>query len=173
MINIKDKQIIKPTLFFFPLFVALVACSDKSRKQTNEKLVPIFAEKITAITVMPENWAKRTSRIIRSPKQEAKIAEILAKMTIEKKVGQVIQGDIASVTPEEAKDYHLGSVLNGGNSAPNGDNRAPPQEWLKLADAFYQASTDTSNGGVGIPLLWGIDAQNWRNHSKRNIGSVA
>lgn len=48
---------------------------------------------------------------------EKTASAILAKMTIEEKVGQVIQGDISSVTPEDAKNYNLGSVLNGGNSA--------------------------------------------------------
>ena len=43
--------------------------------------------------------------------------EILSLMTLEEKVGQVIQGDISTVTPEDAKNYNLGSVLNGGNSA--------------------------------------------------------
>lgn len=164
MIIIKYKQILKPTALFLPLLAALVACSDTSHEQTSENLKPVFAEKITAITVTPENWPKQTSPIKRSPEQEAKIAEILAKMTLEEKVGQVIQGDIASVTPQEAGAYNLGSVLNGGSSAPNGDIHAPPEEWLQLADEFYQESTDTSDGGVGIPLLWGIDAVHGNNN---------
>lgn len=164
MMNLKYKLVLKPTKLLFPLLVALVACSDTSYKQTNEKLSPVLAEKITSITVDPENWPKQTSPIKRSVEQEAKVAAILAKMTLEEKVGQVIQGDIASVTPQEAKKYNLGSVLNGGNSAPNGDNRAPAKEWLKLADEFYRASTDTSDGGVGIPLLWGIDAVHGNNN---------
>ena len=52
------------------------------------------------------------------PKIEAQIDEILPKLTLEQKVGQVIQGDSDSVTPEEVKKYRLGSVLSGGNSAP-------------------------------------------------------
>jgi beta-glucosidase len=164
MINIKYKQILKPTALLFPLLAALVACSDTNHEQTGEKLEPVFAEKITTISVTPENWPKQTSPIKRSPDQEAKIAALLAKMTLEEKVGQVIQGDIASVTPDEAREYNLGSVLNGGSSAPNGDNNAPPEEWLKLADKFYQASIDTSDGGVGIPLLWGIDAVHGNNN---------
>lgn len=164
MININDNQRLKPSLLFLPLLAALVACSNTSDKAAGKKLEPVFAEKITAISVTPENWPKQTSPIKRSSEQEAKIAELLAKMTLEEKVGQVIQGDIASVTPDEARKYNLGSVLNGGSSAPNGDNKAPPEEWLKLADKFYQASTDTSDGGVGIPLLWGIDAVHGNNN---------
>ena len=28
------------------------------------------------------------------------------------------------------KKYHLGSVINGGGSAPGGDEWAPPKKWL-------------------------------------------
>ncbi|MDP5129897.1 MAG: exo 1,3/1,4-beta-D-glucan glucohydrolase [Paraglaciecola sp.] len=114
--------------------------------------------------IHPEIWPKQNSPIAREPAREARIAMLLAKMTVEEKVGQVIQADIASVTPEEVKEYHLGSVLNGGNSAPNNDNHSPAIEWLKLADKFWLASTDTSDGGVGIPALWGIDAVHGNNN---------
>ena len=77
-------------------------------------------------------------------------------MSIEAKVGQVVQADIDSVTPAEVRQYQLGSVLNGGNSGPGGHDLAPAPEWLALADAFYDASM--SAGTPQIPLLWGTDA---------------
>ena len=89
---------------------------------------------------------------------------LLDRMTLEEKVGQVIQGDISTVTPQDAKDYHLGSVLNGGNSAPGGKKTASWQAWVDLADAYWIASTDTSDGGVGIPTLWGTDAVHGHNN---------
>ncbi|MEM9529335.1 MAG: glycoside hydrolase family 3 N-terminal domain-containing protein [Pseudomonadota bacterium] len=108
--------------------------------------------------VQAENWPRQAPVFTRSPEQEAFIANLLARMTLEEKVGQVIQADIASVTPDEVREYNLGSVLNGGSSAPGGDNRTTPDQWLALADAFWAASTDTSDGGVGIPAIWGTDA---------------
>jgi beta-glucosidase len=89
---------------------------------------------------------------------EARIKSLIMRMTIEEKVGQVIQADIVSVTPDDVRRYHLGSVLNGGNSGPYGDDKAPAARWLALADEFYAASVDTSRGGVGIPIIWGTDA---------------
>ncbi len=86
-------------------------------------------------------------------------------MTVEEKVGQVIQPDIDSVTPEDMRRYHFGAVLNGGDSSPDKDEFAPPEKWLALADAFYEASVDRSNGGVGIPSIWGTDAV----HGDNNI----
>lgn len=89
---------------------------------------------------------------------------LLERMTLEEKVGQVIQGDISTVSPQDAKDYHLGSVLNGGNSAPGGKKTASWQAWVDLADAYWIASTDTSDGGVGIPAIWGTDAVHGHNN---------
>jgi len=95
---------------------------------------------------------------------EERAQQILEKMTLEEKIGQVIQADIASVTPDEVRDYNLGSVLNGGNSAPGGGKTADPSAWIALADEFWDASTDTSDGGVGIPLIWGTDAVHGHNN---------
>lgn len=111
-----------------------------------------------ASTVHPSIWPSPKWPIPEDPAMEARIKALMARMTIEEKVGQILQADIASVTPADVKTYHLGSVLNGGNSAPGGNEEAPPIEWLKLADAFYDASVDKSGGGVGIPLIWGTDA---------------
>ncbi len=108
--------------------------------------------------VHPALWPRAHWPIAASASTERRIAALLARMTIEEKVGQVIQADIASVTPDDARTYHLGSILNGGNSAPGGDDFAPPAKWLALADAFYAASVDKRGGRVGIPILWGTDA---------------
>jgi len=45
----------------------------------------------------------------------------------------------------------MGTILNGGNSAPNNDAFASPLEWLKLFDAFYDASVKRSDGR---PVIW-------------------
>ncbi|WP_430543316.1 glycoside hydrolase family 3 protein [Stenotrophomonas maltophilia] len=96
---------------------------------------------------------------------EKRITELMAGMTVEEKVGQLVQGDIASITPDDVRRYRLGSILAGGNSDPGGRYDASPAEWLALADAFYDASMDTSQGGKAIPLLFGIDAV----HGQSNI----
>ncbi|MEG3181193.1 glycoside hydrolase family 3 protein [Sphingomonas sp. LT1P40] len=109
-------------------------------------------------TANPEKWPAPAWPLPRDAAAEARIAALIARMTIEEKIGQIVQADIASITPAEAKTYHIGSILNGGNSAPGNDEFAPPEKWLALADAFYAASVDTSGGGVGIPIIWGTDA---------------
>lgn len=95
---------------------------------------------------------------------DERASAILARMTLEEKVGQVIQGDISAVKPSDLKKYNLGSVLNGGNSAPGGGKIAKPEAWVELADAYWKASTDTRDGGVGIPAIWGTDAVHGHNN---------
>lgn len=114
--------------------------------------------------VSPNTAPAEASESVSEYNIETRASEILLKMTLEEKVGQILQADIASVTPEEAKRYNLGSVLNGGNSAPGGGKIAPEEDWIALADSFWTASTDTSDGGVGIPLLWGTDAVHGHNN---------
>lgn len=103
-------------------------------------------------------WPQLALPETNQPGDEARIADLLSRMTLEEKVGQLIQADLNNVTPEDVRRYNLGAVLNGGESGPNGNDLAPPEEWLALADAFWEASTDRSDGGVGIPVIWGTDA---------------
>ncbi len=89
---------------------------------------------------------------------EQKIDELMARMSVEEKVGQMIQPEIRHLTAQDVKDYHIGSVLNGGGSVPNGNRYSKAADWLAIADAYYTASMDESDGKVAIPIMWGTDA---------------
>ena len=95
---------------------------------------------------------------------EQRVAAILATMTVEQKVGQMIQPEIKFVSPSDVKKYHIGSILNGGGSFPGERKNSAIQDWVDLADAYYNASVDTSNGGTGIPVIWGTDAVHGHNN---------
>lgn len=104
----------------------------------------------------PENWPAAVSPVaITSDQTEAAITALLSKMTIEQKVGQIIQADISAISPDDLKTFPLGSILAGGNSGPYGDERANAAKWKALVDAFR--STSRANG-AGIPILFGVDA---------------
>jgi beta-glucosidase len=110
-------------------------------------------------------WPKIESPVGLDPAIEKRITDLMANMTLRHKVGQVIQADIGSITPEDVKTYPLGSILNGGNSAPNGDNRSPASAWVELADEFYEASKEAYTGDVPfIPMIWGTDAVHGHNN---------
>ena len=103
------------------------------------------------------------------PEIEAQIDEILPKLTLEQKVGQVIQGDTGSLTPEDVKKYRLGSVLSGGNSAPGPLPYAETKAWLEMADKYYNASIDDEDVEIAIPIIWGIDAVHGHANLKGSI----
>jgi hypothetical protein len=105
--------------------------------------------------VHPEQWPALQPALAPDPALESRLTTMTAAMTLEQKVGKIIQPDIASITPEDLRHYDLGSILNGGSSSPNGDKFAPPSEWLALADRFYDASMDPAHGAHPIPTLWG------------------
>ncbi|WP_027330480.1 glycoside hydrolase family 3 N-terminal domain-containing protein [Marinimicrobium agarilyticum] len=111
-------------------------------------------------------WPEMHSPLNDPGAYEAEIDAMLAKMSVEEKVGQLIQPELRNVTPEDVKRYHLGSILNGGGSFPGGDKNAPASAWLALADEFYRASMDTSDGRVAIPLVWATDAVHGHNNVK-------
>jgi beta-glucosidase len=95
---------------------------------------------------------------------EAKVAALLARMTLEQKVGQMVQADIRSVTPDDVRKYRLGSVLNGGGAWPGENKHASAADWVALADSFYDASMDSANGALAIPIMWGTDAVHGHNN---------
>lgn len=107
--------------------------------------------------IHPEKWPEIITAAL-DPAVEARVDTILTKMTLEQKVGQVIQGDTNSLTPEDVKNYRLGSVLSGGNSAPGDKPYAGTQAWLDAADSYFEASLDPEGVEIAIPIIWGIDA---------------
>jgi beta-glucosidase len=112
----------------------------------------------------PAIWPVVKDPVAVNPAIEARIKDLLSRMSLEQKVGQVVQADLGSVTPEDVYKYHLGSVLNGGNSAPGGKQWAPPAEWLADADKFYDASVRAHGNLPIIPITWGSDAVHGHNN---------
>ena len=96
------------------------------------------------------------------PATEAFVTELMSRMTVEEKVGQTIQADIGSITPEDLLQYPLGSILAGGNSGPGGEERGDPQGWVDLARAFRAAAAQRP--GAHVPLIFGIDAVHGHNN---------
>ncbi|TWB31771.1 exo-1,4-beta-glucosidase [Nitrospirillum bahiense] len=113
----------------------------------------------------PELWPAAKSKGLVDAKTEAFVTGLMAKMSLEDKVGQMIQADISTVTPADLANYPLGSILAGGDSAPaGGDDRAGPDKWVETARAFRAASLAERPGHVAIPIMFGIDAVHGNNN---------
>ena len=161
MVRLNTRLQSASTLGLIAALASLAACVADAPGASVEEIVTV-SEKAPVlapgdVTIHPELWPALVTPAL-DPSVEARIDGIMAKMTLEQKVGQVIQADSDSVTPEEVKQYRLGSVLSGGNSAPGDKPFADAQAWLDAADAYYNASIDPEGVEIAIPVIWGIDA---------------
>jgi beta-glucosidase len=91
--------------------------------------------------------------------EDAVVADLVSRMSLERKIAQLIQPQINSFTSADMARYRFGSYLNGGNGGPNGQEFAPAADWLALADEMYDASVlPLPDGEPAIPTMWGTDA---------------
>lgn len=91
---------------------------------------------------------------------DAQAKELLARMTLEEKIGQMTQAEQASVEDlADVETYFLGSVLSGGGSDPEDGNSL--EAWTAMVDRFQQRALNTR---LGIPLLYGVDAVHGHNN---------
>ncbi|MDB6083304.1 MAG: 1,4-beta-D-glucan glucohydrolase, partial [Gammaproteobacteria bacterium] len=110
-------------------------------------------------SVHPNLWPSISPGLFAAGDADQFEAELMLHLSLEEKIGQMIQADIASISVSELREYRLGSILAGGNAAPGNDLRSTPQAWLNLADEFYEASVAGSDDShPAIPILFGIDA---------------
>jgi len=85
-------------------------------------------------------------------------ADLLARMTLEEKIGQMTQVEKNSLTPEAVREYYIGSVLSGGGGYPQENTAAG---WVKMVGTYQEAALQTR---LGIPMLYGVDAVHGHNN---------
>jgi len=96
---------------------------------------------------------------------DAQVKPIVAKMTLDEKIGQMTQPDQEFMTdPADVATLFLGSVLSGGSSDPKEGNTL--EAWTNMYDRFQQQSLKTR---LRIPILYGVDAVHGHNNV---IGAV-
>ncbi len=137
------------------LVLGLSACSTQEDRFTVENVQN--GTQVPSIT-NSQLWPQVSSEVPQLPEQELAIAKLIAQMSVEQKVAQMIQPDIRWITVEDMRRYGFGSYQTGGDAYPNNDKYAPITDWVALADAFYEAALDDSLDGLSIPTLWASDA---------------
>jgi beta-glucosidase len=83
-----------------------------------------------------------------------RVADLLSRMTLAEKIGQMTQAERAAVTddPTAIARWQLGSVLSGGGSTPASNT---PAAWVEMINGFQAQALSTR---LQIPLIYGIDA---------------
>src|SRR4051812_45361279 len=133
--------------------------------------MPVLAQRApTALsagqtTATPSKWPVAHSQGLVDPQTERMGSDLIARMSVEEKIGQMIQADISAIKPEDLRRYPLGSILAGGNSPPlSGDDRAGQAEWVATARAFRAVALEQRPGHVPISLIFGVDAVHGNNN---------
>ena len=142
--------------------LAVLAVLSGCDKKSNEAVVD--AASTTPAATETSLWPQVQSAVKQDPAIEAKITELLGQLTLEQKVGQLVQPELRQVTPADITEYSIGSILNGGGSFPSENKHAKVEDWLALADAFYHAPMSTEGGRVPVPVMWGTDAVHGHNN---------
>ena len=104
----------------------------------------------------------------------ARVADLLSRMTLAEKIGQMTQIDVASMMGEGEWDRgplneerlknvfeknQVGSILSGGGAAPVPNT---PKAWAEMTNQLQKAALKYSR--LGIPYIYGIDAVHGHNN---------
>ncbi|CAO2827016.1 unnamed protein product [Amaranthus hypochondriacus] len=89
----------------------------------------------------------------------ARVKDLLSRMTLEEKIGQMVQIERSVASQQVMKNYYIGSVLSGGGSVPS--EKASAQTWINMVNEFQKGSLSTR---LGIPMIYGIDAVHGHNN---------
>ncbi|WP_051709993.1 glycoside hydrolase family 3 protein [Streptomyces sp. NRRL S-350] len=110
-------------------------------------------------------WPRVASAIAPDPLVEQQVASILAQLTLEEKVGQLVQPELAQLTAEDIREYKIGSALNGAGIWPHGRRHATVRDWVELVDHFWTAAEQTwQDRPFRIPFMWATDAVHGHNN---------
>ncbi|KAL8531182.1 hypothetical protein ACS0TY_007981 [Phlomoides rotata] len=90
---------------------------------------------------------------------EARVKDLLSRMTLLEKIGQMTQIERSVATPSAIKDRFIGSVLSGGGSKPF--ENAKSADWADMIDGLQKGALETR---LGIPIIYGTDAVHGNNN---------
>uniref|UniRef100_A0A7N2R399 Beta-glucosidase n=1 Tax=Quercus lobata TaxID=97700 RepID=A0A7N2R399_QUELO len=89
----------------------------------------------------------------------ARIKDLMKRMTLEEKIGQMVQIERVNATAQIMKQFYIGSVLSGGGSVPA--PKATPRQWIDTVNKIQKGALATR---LGIPMIYGIDAVHGHNN---------
>ncbi|KAL3616023.1 hypothetical protein CASFOL_040317 [Castilleja foliolosa] len=97
----------------------------------------------------------------KDPKQplNVRIRDLMNRMTLEEKIGQMTQIERKLASPEVMKKYFIGSVLSGGGSVPA--PKASAEAWVNMVNEFQNGALSSR---LGIPMIYGVDAVHGHNN---------
>ncbi|XP_040992125.1 beta-glucosidase BoGH3B-like isoform X2 [Juglans microcarpa x Juglans regia] len=95
---------------------------------------------------------------------EARIKDLLPRMTLKEKVGQMTQIERRVASHDAIKHLSIGSILSACGSGPFGKVKTESSDWADMVDGFQKSALESR---LGIPLIYGIDAVHGNNSIHR------
>ncbi|ESW33960.1 hypothetical protein PHAVU_001G112700 [Phaseolus vulgaris] len=91
----------------------------------------------------------------KDPKQsvDTRVEDLVSRMTLEEKIGQMLQIERKYASADLVKKYFIGSVMSEGGSIPA--PQASAETWINMVNEFQKGALSTR---LGIPMFYGIDA---------------
>ncbi|KAM1588979.1 hypothetical protein COP1_028154 [Malus domestica] len=84
---------------------------------------------------------------------EARVRQLLSRMTLKEKVGQMTQIERQVATPAAIRDNSIGSIFSAPGNVPC--EKALQSEWADMVDGLQRSALSSR---LGIPLIYGTDA---------------
>lgn len=163
--NKKQKQWLGAGIVLVALVLAIVCWRVGSGKESEPRDTEI-AESTEGIQQSTEGYVPTEPKELNKELYmdagkdvEERVSELLSQMTLDEKIGQMIQPEQAAISYQQITEYGIGSVLSGGGSAPASGNTA--EDWQKHINNIKQAAVDSR---LGIPVIYGVDAVHGHNN---------
>ncbi|XP_047165593.1 beta-glucosidase BoGH3B-like isoform X1 [Vigna umbellata] len=89
---------------------------------------------------------------------DARVEDLLSRMTLEEKIGQMLQVERKHTSADLVNKYFIGSVMSEGGSIPA--PQASAETWVDMVNEFQKGALSTR---LGIPVFYGVDAVHGHN----------
>jgi beta-glucosidase len=93
---------------------------------------------------------------------EERVEDLLARMSLDEKIGQMTLVEIGSIKPEDITSMFIGGILSGGGGFPQPNT---VEAWAERTDMLMEQALQAP---LAIPIIYGVDAV----HGHNNVGGA-
>ncbi len=141
------------------LLTILTACSPTAiDEETSVILDQPESEELEAIT--DSTTQGEQNYLDSNLSAEERADDLLNRMTLEEKVGQMTLIEKGSITSNAVEEYFIGGVLSGGGGSPSSNTT---EAWAEMVDSYQAGALSTR---LQIPIIYGVDAVHGHNNLK-------
>ncbi|VAH52271.1 unnamed protein product [Triticum turgidum subsp. durum] len=90
---------------------------------------------------------------------EARVRDLLGRMTLREKAGQMAQIELSVASPRALAELGVGSLLKGGGGPPF--DGASASDWAGVVDGMQRLALSSR---LAVPIIYGIDAVHGNNN---------